>query len=74
MNDNILDASVPDEDAALRRLRNRLCAAAEQSGLLDVAYRTLDTPVGTLLLAATPVGVVRVACDIEDHDAVLARL
>lgn len=74
MNDNIFDASVPDEDAALRRLRNRLCAAAEQSGLLDVAYRTLDTPVGTLLLAATPVGVVRVAFDIEDHDAVLARL
>ncbi|WP_137147770.1 methylated-DNA--[protein]-cysteine S-methyltransferase [Mycolicibacterium sp. CR10] len=74
MNDNIFDVSVPDEDAALRQLRDRLCAAAEQSGLLDVAYRTLDTPVGTLLLAATPVGVVRVAFDIEDHDAVLARL
>ena len=32
----------------------RLAARAEEEGLLDVAYRTLDTPVGTLLLAATP--------------------
>ena len=42
--------------------------------LLDVAYRTVDSPVGTLLLAATTVGLVRVAYDIEDHDAVLATL
>jgi hypothetical protein len=26
---------------------------------LDVAYRTIDTPVGALLLAATPKGLVR---------------
>lgn len=74
MNHNIFDVPVLDEDAVLRQLRDRLCAAAEPAGLLDVAYRTLDTPVGTLLLAATPVGVVRVAFDIEGHDAVLARL
>ena len=42
--------------------------------MLDVAYRTVDSPVGTLLLAATTVGLVRVAFDIEDHDTVLARL
>ena len=65
---------VPDEDATLRRLHDRLAASAEPSGLLDVAYRTVDTPVGTLLLAATPAGLVRVAYDIEGHDIVLARL
>ena len=43
------------------RLHDRLVADAEREGLLDVAYRTVDTPVGPLLLAATPVGLVRVA-------------
>jgi methylated-DNA-[protein]-cysteine S-methyltransferase len=54
------------------RLHARLLAAAETEGLLDVAYRTLDTPVGTLLLAATDVGLVRIA--FEDPDTVLATL
>ena len=53
---------------------DRLAAAAERAGLLDVAYRTVDSPFGSLLLAATPEGLVRVAFDREDHDAVLARL
>ena len=57
-----------------RRLRQRLADAANAAGLLDVAYRTLDTPVGTLLLAATPQGLVRVAYAREDHDRVLERL
>lgn len=65
---------VPDENDALRRLHDQLVASAEPSALLDVAYRTIDTPVGTLLLAATPVGLVRVAYDIEGHDTVLDRL
>jgi methylated-DNA-[protein]-cysteine S-methyltransferase len=56
------------------RLHERLTAAAESEGLLDVAYRTLDTPVGSLLLAATPHGLVKVAFDRQDHDAVLAGL
>lgn len=67
-------APVPDESDTLRRLHDQLVAAAEPSGLLDVAYRTIDSPVGTLLLAATPAGLVRVAFDVEDHDAVLDRL
>jgi methylated-DNA-[protein]-cysteine S-methyltransferase len=56
------------------RLRALLGRRAQQQGLLDVAYRTLDSPVGRLLLAATPAGLVRVAYDREDHDAVLAGL
>lgn len=70
-----LFGSLPEVDpAATRRLHERLITAAQRDGLLDVAYRTLDTPVGTLLLAATEEGLVRVAYDREDHDVVLARL
>ena len=59
---------------ALSRLRESLVGAAADAGLLDVAYRTMDTPVGSLLLAATEQGLVRVAFDIEDHDQVLVSL
>ncbi len=62
------------DPAALSRLRDSLVGDAAAAGLLDVAYRTLDTPVGTLLLAATEQGLVRVAFDIEDHDQVLVTL
>jgi methylated-DNA-[protein]-cysteine S-methyltransferase len=49
--------------------------AAGSAGLLDVAYATLDSPVGTLLLASTPVGLVRLAyMDNADEDAVLTDL
>lgn len=65
----------PDPDGAtLTRLHHRLEREADAASLLDIAYRTVDTPVGTLLLAATPVGLVRVAYDVEDHAAVLADL
>lgn len=55
-------------------LRGRLAEQAERSGLLDVSYRTIDSPVGALLLAATPRGLVRVAFDCEGHDRVLRDL
>jgi methylated-DNA-[protein]-cysteine S-methyltransferase len=58
----------------LNALRERLAAAAEHEGILDVAYRTIDTPVGSLLLAATEVGVVRVAYANENYDTVLQAL
>jgi methylated-DNA-[protein]-cysteine S-methyltransferase len=59
---------------AQQRLQARLAAAAGEAQLLAVAYRTLDTPVGPLLLAATEQGLVRVAYAREDHDAVLQQL
>jgi len=62
------------DDAELRVLRDRLAERAVEAGLLDVAYRTIDTPVGSLLLAATPAGLVRVAYASEGHDAVLGTL
>lgn len=46
----------------------------EDEGLLDVAYTTVDSPVGKLLLAATPKGLVHVAYAREDRDRVLADL
>jgi methylated-DNA-[protein]-cysteine S-methyltransferase len=55
-------------------LRARLAADAEREGLLDVSYRTFDSPFGSLLLAASPEGLVRVAFALEDHDAVLTQL
>lgn len=66
-------AATPD-DPAMRRLRALLASRSEAAGLLDVAYRTLDTPVGRLLLAATAEGLVKVAYQSQDHDAVLADL
>jgi len=51
-------------------------AAAAAAGLLDVAYATLDSPLGRLLVAVTPRGLVRLAyLDAgEDEDAVLVDL
>lgn len=62
------------QEVDLTALRARLADQAQADGLLDVAYRTLDTPVGSLLLATTPLGLVRVAFAVEDHDLVLADL
>jgi methylated-DNA-[protein]-cysteine S-methyltransferase len=61
----------PDE---LTGLRARLAAAAERDGILDVAYRIVDSPVGSLLVAATELGLVRVAYASENHDTVLQTL
>jgi methylated-DNA-[protein]-cysteine S-methyltransferase len=64
----------PPGDEEIASLFERLAATAQDEGLLDVAYRTLDTPVGTLLLAATSDGLVRVAYECEDLDEVLQSL
>jgi methylated-DNA-[protein]-cysteine S-methyltransferase len=66
--------TTPADPEALARLHHELEQAAEREGLLDIAYRTIDSPVGLLLLAATPRGLVRVAYAIEDHDRVLDTL
>jgi methylated-DNA-[protein]-cysteine S-methyltransferase len=62
------------DDDALARLRARLAEKADTDDLLDVAYRTMDSPIGPLLLAATPAGLVRVAFECENHDDVLVEL
>jgi methylated-DNA-[protein]-cysteine S-methyltransferase len=48
---------------------------AADAGLLDVAYATVDSPLGGLLLAATERGLVRLAyIDFEDEERVLEEL
>lgn len=64
----------PGDAETLSRLHARLVEQAAAAQLLDVAYCTLDSPVGTLLLAATPTGLVRVAYPNEGHDHVLGQL
>lgn len=76
-NDNVLIRDLArsiDGTDTMTELRARLAAAAERDGVLDVAYRIIDGPVGPLLLAATERGLVRVAYAVEDHDAVLQTL
>jgi methylated-DNA-[protein]-cysteine S-methyltransferase len=69
-----LAQAFPDHPDQLSRLRGRLAAAAQQDGVLDVAYRVIDSPVGPLLLAATDQGLIRVAFALEGHEAVLQSL
>lgn len=75
-----------DTDALARALRSAarvgpddappdLINAAASAGLLDIAYATLDSPVGKLLLASTVDGLVRLAyLDAEGEDSVLQAL
>jgi methylated-DNA-[protein]-cysteine S-methyltransferase len=69
-----LAQAFPDTPDRLAVLHERLAAAADSGGLLDVAYRTVDSPVGPLLLAGTEQGLVRIAFAGEGHDAVLQAL
>jgi methylated-DNA-[protein]-cysteine S-methyltransferase len=56
-------------------LDRRFREAAASEGLLDVGYDLLDSPVGTLLVAATPRGVCRISYDAdpESHAERFAR-
>lgn len=69
----LLAFTVPD-DAAMAGLHRRLAENADRAGILDVSYRTLDSPVGSLMLAATDRGLVRVAFASQRHDSVLESL
>jgi methylated-DNA-[protein]-cysteine S-methyltransferase len=53
---------------------DRLAERASAEGLLDVAYTTTDSPFGTLLLAATSRGLVRIGLPNQDADELLVDL
>jgi methylated-DNA-[protein]-cysteine S-methyltransferase len=68
-------------ERALREARRRpgaplpdIVAPATAAGLLEVAYATVDSPVGTLVLATTPVGLARLAYVDGAEDEVLQEL
>lgn len=56
------------------RLRERLAVRAQQEELVDVLYREVESPIGGLLLAATPRGLVYVAFEVEDRQQILQML
>lgn len=60
--------------AQLAKLHAALEAAAVRTGVLDAAYRTVDSPVGSLMVVSTERGIARVAFELEGHDAVLESL
>jgi methylated-DNA-[protein]-cysteine S-methyltransferase len=49
-------------------------ARAEAEDLVDVAYAHADSPIGSLLVAATPAGLVRLGFQTEDQDHILDDL
>ncbi|HEY7401199.1 MAG TPA: methylated-DNA--[protein]-cysteine S-methyltransferase [Actinomycetota bacterium] len=55
-------------------LAAELADAAADRGLLDVAVATVESPVGDLLVAVTPRGLVRIAFVEENRDRVLGQL
>jgi len=60
--------ALPDLDPA--RVSVELARRAEAEGLLDVAWSTLDTPLGPIAVFVTRRGLVRVAYDRENFGAV----
>ena len=69
-----LTAALDTDRADPAALRAALADRADQAALLDVAYRVVDSPIGPLLIAASTTGLVRVAFERENHDAVLGQL
>ncbi len=65
-------ASVGEDDVA--RLAATVAQRADGEGILDVAYGTVETPMGPMLIAATERGLVRIALPRESFDGVLAGL
>jgi len=53
---------------------DRFIRRADAEGLIDVAVERHDSPLGTLVLAATDRGLVRLGLPAEDEDAVLDEL
>jgi methylated-DNA-[protein]-cysteine S-methyltransferase len=62
------------EELEMRERTRRLADRAAEAGVLDVAYATAECPVGTVLVAATPRGLVKVGLPNQDPDEVLAEL
>jgi methylated-DNA-[protein]-cysteine S-methyltransferase len=61
-------------EPASRRAASATVERADRTGLVDVGYSTLDTPIGRILIASTRVGLVRLAYPEEGFDDVLEEL
>ena len=58
---NDIETALRDAAGGLPADPPSIAARAEEEGLVDVAYTSVDTPLGPLLVAATPKGLVRVS-------------
>jgi methylated-DNA-[protein]-cysteine S-methyltransferase len=68
-------AAGEDADGAARAAAGRFSERAAAQGRADLAYATIDSPLGPLLLAGTPRGLLTVAyLDPGDEPALLERL
>jgi methylated-DNA-[protein]-cysteine S-methyltransferase len=67
------DAATPDR-GAWTRLRRELSARAAGAGLVEVAFERHDSPLGAIVVAATPEGIVRIGLPSEPEDEVLSEL
>lgn len=67
-------ADAPAADLDLERLRVTLAERAGEAGLLDVAYGTYDSPLGTLTVFVTPRGLVRLSYPGEPVEAQVDEL
>jgi methylated-DNA-[protein]-cysteine S-methyltransferase len=65
---------VRPEAGEVRAAVARLLQAAERAGVVDVAYGSVDSPFGPLLVAVTPKGLVRLAYPDRDVGEVLEDL
>jgi methylated-DNA-[protein]-cysteine S-methyltransferase len=75
MEQRLRRAARADVSAATARATSGLAERAAHEQLLDVAYTILDSPVGTVLVAATRRGIVRISFgEGYDEEAVLADL
>ena len=63
--ETLLRSAPTDERSAATALQAALDRAATE-GLVDVAWTTVDTPLGPLTLAATEVGLVRVGVGVAE--------
>jgi methylated-DNA-[protein]-cysteine S-methyltransferase len=67
-------AGLPAGDAGAAAAAGRFLARAEEEGLLEVAYGSIDSPFGPLLAAVTPRGLLRLSYDPSRNDAVLEQI
>jgi methylated-DNA-[protein]-cysteine S-methyltransferase len=66
--------ALPAGDAGAAAAAGRFLARAEDEGLVEVAYASIDSPFGALLAATTPRGLLRLSYDPSRNDAVLEQI
>lgn len=74
MADDLTRALGASDEAAAERAARLFAARAEREGLIDVAYATVDSPLGPLLALATERGLLMLSYTDETVDAKLARV